>query len=128
MDQVGMPIVSRPWNKGKIVGQKSPFKLKEIWAIRVRLQIFCRTRELALFDLGIDSKLRACDLLKLKVRDVCHGERIAHGPSSCNKRPQDQCSSRSQSRPEPLSPTGLGCRASRLTTFSFQAVSVGRLI
>ena len=41
------------------------------------LQIFCRTRELALFDLGIDSKLRACDLLKLKVRDVCHGERVA---------------------------------------------------
>jgi integrase len=40
-------------------------------------QIFCRTRELALFDLGIDSKLRACDLLKLKVRDVSHGERIA---------------------------------------------------
>src|SRR5271165_7116430 len=58
------------WSEG-------PFKLKEIWAIRVRLQIFCRTRELALFDLGIDSKLRACDLLKLKVRDVCHGERIA---------------------------------------------------
>jgi integrase len=44
---------------------------------RVRLQVFRRTRELALFDLGIDSKLRACDLLKLKVRDVCHGERVA---------------------------------------------------
>jgi integrase len=54
-----------------------PFKLKEIWAIRVRLQIICRTRELALFDLGIDSLLRACDLLKLKVRDVYHGERVA---------------------------------------------------
>ena len=66
-----------PWNKGKLVGQKSPLKLKEIWAVRVRLQVFCRTRELALFDLGIDSKLRACDLLKLKVRDVCHGERVA---------------------------------------------------
>src|SRR5450755_4503395 len=66
-----------PWNKGKLVGQKAPLKLKEIWAIRVRLQVYHRTRELALFDLGIDSKLRACDLLKLKVRDVCHGERIA---------------------------------------------------
>ena len=43
----------------------------------MRLQIFCRTRELALFDLGIDSKLRACDLLKLRVRDISHGERIA---------------------------------------------------
>jgi integrase len=68
---------SNPWNKGKLVGQKAPFKLKEIWAIRVRLQIYARTRELALFDLGIDSKLRACDLVKLQVRDIAHGDRIA---------------------------------------------------
>lgn len=65
------------WNKGKIVGQKAPFKLKDIWAIRVRLQLAHRTRELALFNLGLDSKLRACDLVKLRVRDVCHGERVA---------------------------------------------------
>ena len=77
MDEIGIRVVRRPWNKGKLVGQKAPFKLREIWAIRVRLQIYGRTRELALFDLGIDSKLRACDLLKLKVRDVCHGERVA---------------------------------------------------
>ena len=69
-----------PWNKGKIVGQKAPFKLKEIWAIRVRLQLASRRRELALFNLAIDSKLRACDLVKLKVRDVCHGETIASRP------------------------------------------------
>jgi hypothetical protein len=50
-----------PWNKGKLVGQKAPFKLKEIWAIRIRLQLFRRVRDLALFDLGIDSKLRACE-------------------------------------------------------------------
>ena len=49
-----------PWNKGKLVGQKAPFKLKEIWAIRVRLQIASRCRELALFNLAVDSKLRAC--------------------------------------------------------------------
>src|SRR5450631_2935618 len=67
----------RPWNKGKLMGQKAAFKLREIWAIRVRLQIYSRTRELALFDLGIDSKLRACDLVKLKVRDISHGGRIA---------------------------------------------------
>src|SRR5208282_2794126 len=77
MDEFRIRVVPGPWNKGKLVGQKAPLKLKEIWAIRVRLQVFCRTRELALFDLGIDSKLRACDLLKLKVRDVCHGERVA---------------------------------------------------
>jgi integrase len=68
---------SNPWNKGKLIGQKAPFKLKEIWAIRVRFQIYRRQRELALFDLGIDSKLRACDLVKIKVRDICHGDRIA---------------------------------------------------
>jgi integrase len=77
MDELRIRVVPKPWNKGKLVGQKAPLKLKEIWAIRVRLQVFCRTRELALFDLGIDSKLRVCDLLKLRVRDVCHGERAA---------------------------------------------------
>jgi hypothetical protein len=66
-----------PWNKGKLVGQKAPFKLKEIWAIRVRLQLAGRRRELALFNLAIDSKLRACDLVKLRVRDVCHGASMA---------------------------------------------------
>jgi integrase len=77
MDEFRVRLVKGPWNRGKLVGQKAPLKLKEIWAIRVRLQVFGRMRELALFDLGIDSKLRACDLLKLKVRDVCHGERVA---------------------------------------------------
>jgi len=66
-----------PWNKGKLVGQKAPLKLKDIWAIRVRLQIGRRTRELALFNLAIDSKLRSCDLAKLRVRDVCHGKVVA---------------------------------------------------
>ncbi len=66
-----------PWTKGKIVGQKAPFKLKELWAIRVRLQLASRRRELALFNLAIDSKLRACDLVKLRVRDVCHGQTVA---------------------------------------------------
>jgi site-specific recombinase XerC len=73
MDEFKIRLVPRPWNKGKLVGQKT---IKEIWAIRVRLQVFSRKRELALFDLRIDSKLRACDLLKLKVRDLCHGERV----------------------------------------------------
>jgi integrase len=77
MNEFRVRLRSSPWNKGKLVGQKTPLKLREIWAIRVRLQVFGRMRELALFHLGIDSKLRACDLLKLKVRDVCHGDRVA---------------------------------------------------
>ncbi|MNM65194.1 hypothetical protein D3C81_766240 [compost metagenome] len=67
---------SQPWNKGKLVGQKGPLRLEDIWAIRVRLQIAQDTRDLALFDLAIDSKLRACDLTKLRVRDVVHGENL----------------------------------------------------
>lgn len=65
-----------PWNKGKLVGQKAPFKLGEIWAIRVRFQLYGRIRDIALFDLSIDSKLRACDLVRLRVRDVSHGDRV----------------------------------------------------
>ena len=65
-----------PWNKGKLVEQKLPLKLQEIWAIRIRLQIHDQHRELALFNLAIDSKLRACDLLKLRVCDVSSGGRI----------------------------------------------------
>lgn len=62
-----------PWNKGKLVGRKAPLKLRDIWAIRVRLQLRQEIRELALFNLAIDSKLRACDLVTLRVRDVKHG-------------------------------------------------------
>ena len=62
-----------PWNKGKLVGQKAPLKLKDIWSIRIRLQLQNQVRDLALFNLAIDSKLRACDLVKLRVSDVVHG-------------------------------------------------------
>lgn len=66
-----------PWNKGKLIGQKLPLKLKEIWAIRIHLQMDRNTRDLALFNLAIDSKLRACDLVALRVRDVAHGNQVA---------------------------------------------------
>ena len=58
------------WNKGRIVGQKRPLLPKHVWAIRVRLEIAENHRDLALFNLAIDSKLRGCDLVKLKVADV----------------------------------------------------------
>ncbi|CAB3783889.1 Tyrosine recombinase XerC [Paraburkholderia ultramafica] len=66
-----------PWNKGRLTGQKPPLKLREIWAIRVCLQLSSHVRDLAMFNLAIDSKRRACDLTKLRVRDVCHGEHVA---------------------------------------------------
>ena len=64
-----------PWNKGRLIGQKRPLKPKEVWAIRVRLQLEDRKRDLALFNLAIDSKLRGCDLVALQVEDVCVGGR-----------------------------------------------------
>ncbi|BDT61301.1 phage integrase [Massilia varians] len=67
-----------PWNKGRLVGQKFPLKLKEIWAIRIRLQIAGHSRDLALFNLAIDRKLRGCDLVSLKVKDVAQGSSIFH--------------------------------------------------
>ena len=65
-----------PWNKGKLIGQKPPLTLKQIWAIRIRLQMDHRVRDLALFNLAIDSKLRGCDLVRLRVRDVVHGDQV----------------------------------------------------
>ncbi len=65
-----------PWNKGKLTGQKPPFKPQQIWAIRVHLQIDENLRDLALLNLAIDSKLRGCDLVKLRVSDIAQGGRV----------------------------------------------------
>ena len=65
-----------PWNKGKLVGQKPPLKPKDIWAIRIHLHNEHQVRDLALFNLAIDSKLRGCDLVNLRVRDVMHADQI----------------------------------------------------
>ena len=66
----------RPWNLGKLIGKKPPLKLREIWAIRIRLQIQERPRDLAMFNLAIDSKLRGCDLVALRVDDVLLSGRV----------------------------------------------------
>ncbi len=65
-----------PWNKGKLVGQKPPLKPKDIWAIRYNLQNAHHVRDLAMFNLAIDSKLRGGDLVNLRVRDVMHADQI----------------------------------------------------
>ena len=65
-----------PWNKGKIIGQKAPLRQQEVWSIRARLEIANNTKELALFNLAIDSKLRDCDLVALKVLDVMRAGEI----------------------------------------------------
>jgi hypothetical protein len=77
-----LPSVPRrdPWNKGPLIGQKRPLKPKDLWSIRVRLQVERRARNLALFNLAIDSKLRGCDLVRLQVDDVsvAIGARLPH--------------------------------------------------
>ncbi len=66
----------RPWNKGLIVGQKKPLEPKHVWCIRVRLEIARARRDLAIFNLAIDSKLRACDLVTLRLEDICSGTNV----------------------------------------------------
>ncbi len=65
-----------PWNKGKPMGQKLPLKLQQVWAIRIRLKLADHKRDLALFNLALDRKLRGCDLLSLRVSDLLTGDEI----------------------------------------------------
>ena len=71
-----MPTHRTAWNRGRLLGQKPPLKPKELWSIRIRLQLANRTRDLALFNLALDSKLRGCDLVRLRVRDVSLGSTV----------------------------------------------------
>ena len=74
VQSINAPAAHRPWNKGKLVGPKPPLQPKHVWAIRTRLQLQRKVRDLALFNLAIDSKLRGCDVVSLKVEDVApHG-------------------------------------------------------
>jgi integrase len=70
-----IPAASKhaPWNKGKIIGAKPPLRPKHVWSIRTKLQVEGRTRDLAMFNVAIDSKLRGCDVVALKVDDVAPG-------------------------------------------------------
>jgi len=70
------PRTHTPWNKGKLIGQKSPLSMQDIWSIRLMLKNEKRTRDLAMFNMALDSKLRACDLLNLRVSDVSNGKEI----------------------------------------------------
>lgn len=94
---------SRALEQGQAYRQKAPF-VKDI--CQARLQMEGRVRELAQFNLGIDRKSRSgCDLVALKVRDVCHGDQVTRKPSSCSTRRNDRSSS-PRSRGQPGRPTG----------------------
>ncbi len=80
MSKIQLPAITPkrpPWNKGRVVGQKRPLLAKRVWAIRARLELSDNLRDLALFNLAIDSKLRGCDLVRLNVTDLVIGDRVA---------------------------------------------------
>ena len=79
MPRVQLPATTpkrRAWNKGRIIGQKRPLLPKQVWAIRARLELAGNLRDLALFNVAIDSKLRGCDLVRLRVKDLVSSERV----------------------------------------------------
>jgi len=93
MSKTQLPAVKpkrRAWNKGRLVGQKRPLLAKQVWAIRARLELAGNLKDLALFNLAIESKLRGCDLVRLKVIDLVVGDRVRERVSviqSKTKRP-----------------------------------------
>ncbi len=93
MPRVQLPAVAskrRAWNKGRIIGQKRPLLPKQVWAIRARLELAGNLRDLTLFNVAIDSKLRGCDLVKLAVTDLVRHDRVRERVSviqSQTKRP-----------------------------------------
>lgn len=68
----------KPWNSGRVIGAKAPLKSKHIWAIRQHLKSLGSVRDLAMFNIALDAKLRGCDLVKLRIADVAHGGSIRH--------------------------------------------------
>src|SRR3984893_2201042 len=73
LDATPTPHKRVPWNKDKVTGAKPPLRPKHAWSIRTKLQIEGRARDLAMFNLAIDSKLRGCDVVAIKVEDVAAG-------------------------------------------------------
>ena len=76
-NDTGNPARLPPWNKGRLIGAKPPLRPSHVWSIRTKMQIGGRTRDLAMFNLAIDSKLRGCDVVAVRVDDVApHGEAV----------------------------------------------------
>jgi hypothetical protein len=73
MNATSAPQRRVPWNKGRLTGAKPPLGLKHVWSIRTKLQIEGHTRDLAMFNLAIDSKLRGCDVVAIRVEDIAAG-------------------------------------------------------
>jgi hypothetical protein len=120
---ISLPRSREPWNKGRLLGQKRPLKPKDLWTIRVRLQQEGRKRDLAMFNLTLDSKLGGCNLVQLKIDDVSAGGRVGDRATVIQTRGADRFSSNSPSKPEALSETGCPVSVSQRVSTCFRAVS-----
>lgn len=110
------------WNKGRIVGQKRPLKPKHVWAIRVRLELAENHRDLALFNMAIDSKLRGCNLVKMKVVDVMASGQIKERASVLQSKTRNPCDLRYPKAHAPQSKSGWKTSSwSALSTFGLAA-------
>ena len=114
----------RPWNVDRTVGAKRALKPRQVWAIRFWLDRQRWLRDRAMFDLAIDSKLRGCDVVKVKIGDLVSGGRIRHAPSSSSRRPVGPFSSNSSSRPGAAFWLGPNAEVALLTNSSFRAGSI----
>ena len=115
------------WNKGKLTGAKPPLRPKHVWSIRTKLQLADRKRDLALFNLAIDSKLRGCDVVALKLEDIApHGYAVERATVRQKKTGQP-VQSRSPSKPgKPLMTTSVQLRGSKVNSFSARsAINTG---
>lgn len=90
--------VRAPWNKGRIIGQKRPLLPRHVWSIRVRLEMAGNARDLALFNMAVDSKLHGCDLVGLRVRDVFAAGRVKERTSKIQSKTGNRSGSRSPRR------------------------------
>jgi hypothetical protein len=126
-DETSAPAAPKrpPWNKGKLIGAKPPLRPKHVWSIRTKLQIADRKRDLAMFNLAIDSKLRGCDVVALKVEDIApHGYAVERATvrqmnarPCARKRPACRCGSRSPNKPGKQSMTTSVPRTESPATF-----------
>jgi hypothetical protein len=112
-----------PWNKGRLVGQKRPLNPKDVWTIRVRLQMEKRRRDLAMFNLAIDSKLRGCDLVRLKIDDVCASGRVRDRTTVVQKKTGRPVQFEITEQPAPLSAIGSPGSVTVRADICFQAAS-----
>lgn len=110
------PQKNKAWNKGRIIGQKRPLLPKQVWAIRARLELAGHLRDLALFNVAIDSKLRGCDLVKLAVADLVKDDRVRERVSviQCKTKKPVQFELTENTRDSVIawvrSPVMIGCR------------------